>query len=72
MTECVRLIHVCYVGHNGTQDLIGHLILLLTAFIIVHICYYILDDLIALLLYCISSHYMHVHLPLYFIHLLGV
>ena len=49
---------------DDTHDLIGHLILLLTTFITVHIRYYILDDLIVLLSYCTSSLYMHVHLSL--------
>ena len=47
---------LCWIP-DDTHDLIVHL----TAFITVHICYCVLDDLIALL-----SHYMHLHLLLYF------
>jgi len=49
---------------DSIHDLIVHWTLALTVFITVHIFYCVFDDLIALLLYCISLHYMHVHLPL--------
>ena len=57
---------------DDTHDLIGHLILLLTALITVHLCLHIISVLFSVysLIHMITR-YMHMHLPFYFTHSLG-
>ena len=56
MTDCVRLIHIAILDTHDTHDLIGHLILLLTALITVHLCFVCYFSFIPVYIILICSH----------------